>query len=97
MHKSWPDEARLIAGLRIHDPSTLDALMRNHSSDLRAVISLILNGVGSVQDTEECMNDLFVAVWQEIAAFDPARSSLRAWMTLRAKAIALARRRSLRG
>jgi DNA-directed RNA polymerase specialized sigma24 family protein len=96
MHKLWPDEPRLIAGLRAHDPHALDAVITDYSSDLLAFIRLILSGVGSVQDAEECVNDLFVAVWQEIAAFDPVQSSLRTWMTMHAKAIALARRRSLR-
>jgi RNA polymerase sigma-70 factor (ECF subfamily) len=97
MHQPWPDEPLLIAGLSIHDPHTLDTLISNHSSDLLAWIRLILNGVGSGGDAQECLNDLFVAVWQEIASFDPARSTLQTWLIMRARDIALARRRTLRG
>ena len=50
---------------------------------------------GSVQDAEECVNDLFVTVWQDFDSFDPARGSLRTWLTMRAKYIALDRRRHL--
>jgi RNA polymerase sigma-70 factor (ECF subfamily) len=41
------------------------------------------------------VNDLFVAVWQEINTFDPERGTLRTWLTMRAKYIALDRRRQL--
>jgi len=56
---------------------------------------LILEGVGSAQDAEECVNDLFVTAWQEFDAFDPERGSLRTWLTIRARYIALDRRRQL--
>jgi RNA polymerase sigma-70 factor (ECF subfamily) len=41
------------------------------------------------------VNDLFVAVWQEIDSFDAGRGTLRTWLTMRAKYIALDRRRQL--
>jgi RNA polymerase sigma-70 factor (ECF subfamily) len=93
----WPEEPRLIAGWSAHDPAALDALIRDHARDLLAVITQILHGIGSVQGTKACVNALFVGIWQEITTFDPTRSSLRTWITIRAKTIALARRRSLRG
>ena len=36
-----------------------------------------------------------MAVWQEIDSFDPGRGTLRTWLTMRAKYIALDRRRQL--
>jgi len=56
---------------------------------------LVLDGIGVAQDAEECVNDLFVAVWQEIGTFDTERGTLRTWLTMRAKYIALDRRRQL--
>src|SRR5258708_37812109 len=56
-------------------------------------IRVVLNTWGTPQDAEECANDLFVPVWQDIGSFDPARGSLRTWLTMRAKFIALDRRR----
>jgi RNA polymerase sigma-70 factor (ECF subfamily) len=41
------------------------------------------------------VNDLFITVWQEIDTFDSVRGTLRTWLTMRAKYIALDRRRQL--
>jgi RNA polymerase sigma factor (sigma-70 family) len=91
----WLDESRLIQGLRARNPFTLEALIAQYSHELFYFIRLILDGVGSAQDAEECVNDLFVTVWQDFDAFDPARGSLHTWLTMRAKYIALDRRRYL--
>ncbi|HEY7127954.1 MAG TPA: sigma-70 family RNA polymerase sigma factor [Ktedonobacterales bacterium] len=91
----WLDEQKLIQGLRSRDPHTLEVLIAQYSHELFYFIRLILDGVGSVQDAEECVNDLFIAVWQEFESFDPKRGALRTWLTMRAKYIALDRRRHL--
>jgi RNA polymerase sigma factor (sigma-70 family) len=91
----WQDEQRLIHGLCAHDPLSLEALIQQYSRELFYFTRLILAGAGSAQDAEECLNDLFVTVWQEFDAFDPARGSLRTWLMMRAKYIALDCRRQL--
>lgn len=94
MHDDWSDDA-LYHGVKNHDPRALEVLIHRYSRELSYYIRLVLDGVGTPQDAEECTNDLFVAVWQEVDAFDPARGSLRTWMTMRAKYIALDRRRQV--
>lgn len=91
----WLDEQQLIQGLQARNSQTLEALITQYSHELFYFIRLILDGVGSVQDAEECLNDLFIAVWQEFDSFDPRRGALRTWLTMRAKYIALDRRRHL--
>lgn len=93
--ETWLDEQQLIQGLRSRDPMSLESLINHYSRELFYFARLILSGAGSVQDAEECLNDLFVAVWQEFESFDPARGSLRTWLTMRTKYIALDRRRKL--
>jgi RNA polymerase sigma-70 factor, ECF subfamily len=93
--EQWPDETDLVAGLRARDAASLETVIKLYSRELFYFTRLILNGVGSVQDAEECLNDLFVVVWQEFDSFDPKRSSLRTWLTMRAKYIALDKRRYL--
>ena len=91
----WPDDA-LYAGLVARDPRALEALMRQYAREITYFIRGVLNGTGSAQDAEECAQDLFVTVWQEIETFTPTRGSLRTWLTMRAKYIALDRLRQLR-
>jgi len=94
VHDDWPDDA-LYQELMERNPRALEALIRRYSREMSYFIRLVLEGVGTPQDAEECANDLFVAVWQEVGAFDPARGSLRTWLTMRAKYIALDRRRQI--
>lgn len=94
VRQSWSDED-LAQRLQQRDPEALEMLISRYSQELFCFIRLVLNGVGAAQDTEECVNDLFVAVWQEIESFDPERGTLRTWLTMRAKYIALDRRRQL--
>lgn len=90
----WSDED-LALRLAHHDPDALETLIARYSRELFYFIRLVLDGIGVSQDAEECVNDLFVAVWQEIDTFDAARGTLRTWLTMRAKYIALDRRRQL--
>jgi RNA polymerase sigma-70 factor (ECF subfamily) len=91
----WPDDA-LYAGLVAQNPQALEALMRQYAREITYFIRGVLNGTGSAQDAEECAQDLFVTAWQEIETFTPTRGSLRTWLTMRAKYIALDRLRQLR-
>ncbi|HEX6122039.1 MAG TPA: sigma-70 family RNA polymerase sigma factor, partial [Ktedonobacterales bacterium] len=94
MHDEWPDDA-LYRGLVEQNPRALEALMMRYSREMSYFIRVVLDGVGTTQDAEECASDLFIVVWQEIGSFDPARGSLRTWLTMRAKYIALDRRRQV--
>lgn len=90
----WPDDA-LYAGLVARDPRALEALIQVRGREITYFIRSVLNGIGTAQDAEECANDLFVIIWQEIDSFSPSRGSLQTWLTMRAKYIALDRRRQL--
>jgi RNA polymerase sigma factor (sigma-70 family) len=94
VRQSWSDE-ELAQRLQQRDPEALETLISRYSREIFYFIRLVLDGVGVTQDAEECVNDLFVAVWQEIETFDPERGTLRTWLTMRAKYIALDRRRQL--
>ena len=76
MHEEWTDEA-LYKGLVAREARALEALIRRYSRELSYFIRIVLEGVGTLQDAEECANDLFIAAWREIDSYDPARASLR--------------------
>jgi RNA polymerase sigma factor (sigma-70 family) len=94
VRQDWSDDD-LAQRLHERDPEALETVISRYSRELFYFIRLVLDGVGVAQDAEECVNDLFVAVWQEIDSFDPTRGTLRTWLTMRAKYIALDRRRQL--
>ena len=94
VRQDWSDDD-LAQRLHERDPEALETLISRYSREIFYFIRVVLDGVGVAQDAEECVNDLFVAVWQEIDTFDSARGTLRTWLTMRAKYIALDRRRQL--
>ncbi len=94
VRQDWSDDD-LAKRLSERDPEALETLITRYSREVFYFIRLVLDGVGVAQDAEECVNDLFVAVWQEIESFDTGRGTLRTWLTMRAKYIALDRRRQL--
>jgi RNA polymerase sigma factor (sigma-70 family) len=91
---NWPDDT-LGKGLVARDALALEALILRYSREVAYFVRTILEGVGTAQDAEECVNDLFIAVWDDIDSFDPSRGTLRTWLTMRAKYLALDRRRQL--
>ena len=78
VRQSWSDED-LAQRLQQRDPEALETLISRYSREVFYFIRLVLDGVGVAQDAEECVNDLFVAVWQEIGTFDAERGALRTW------------------
>lgn len=94
MHDEWPEEA-LYQGVLDRNQTALEQLINRYSRELSYFIRVVLEHTGTAQDVEECTNDLFAAVWLEIESYDPTRGSLRTWITMRAKYIALDRRRQI--
>lgn len=94
VRQDWSDDD-LAQRLHERDPEALETLISRYSREIFYFIRVVLDGVGVAQDAEECVNDLFVAVWQEIDSFDSVRGTLRTWLTMRAKYIALDRRRQM--
>jgi len=94
VHDEWPEEA-LYRGVLDRKQDALEQLIKRYSRELSYFIRVVLERIGTTQDVEECTNDLFAAVWLEIESYDPTRGSLRTWITMRAKYIALDRRRQI--
>ncbi|GAC1459037.1 MAG: sigma-70 family RNA polymerase sigma factor [Ktedonobacterales bacterium] len=94
MQDGWTDEA-LWRGLVAREHRALEALIARYAREIAYFVRVVLDGVGTHQDAEECVNDLFVAAWEEIAGFDAERGAFRTWLTMRAKYLALDRRRLL--
>jgi RNA polymerase sigma-70 factor (ECF subfamily) len=94
VHDEWPEEA-LYQGVLDRKQPALEELIKRYSRELSYFIRVVLEHTGTAQDVEECTNDLFATVWLEIESYDPTRGSLRTWITMRAKYIALDKRRQI--
>jgi RNA polymerase sigma-70 factor (ECF subfamily) len=90
----WTDEA-LWRGLVARDTSALEALIARYAREVAYFVRVVLDGVGTAQDAEECASDVFIAAWEDADSYDPARGAFRTWLTMRAKYVALDRRRQM--
>ena len=95
MSERDPDR-HLVEGLRRGDTRALEALIQRYTGEIYSLISLILNGLGSPQDAEELTSDLFVTAWREHDEYDAQRAPFGHWLRMRAKYLALDRRRRLK-
>ncbi len=76
-------------------PDALTFLIDQHERVISALVAQILAGVGTAEDVEECVSDVFVAAWRRASQYDPARGTVRTWLLMLAKYQALDMRRQL--
>ena len=83
------NEEDVLGRLKLQDPAGLEDLMRMYGALVLHVIRQVL-GSDRPGDVEECATDVWLAVWQKTALYDPDRSSLKTWVCM------LARHRAIR-
>jgi RNA polymerase sigma-70 factor, ECF subfamily len=71
------DDAGLAIRIRDGDRDALGELYDVHAAQAFAVAYRV---VGDRSAAEDIVHDSFVAIWQRMDRFDPARGSLRAWL-----------------
>jgi RNA polymerase sigma-70 factor (ECF subfamily) len=71
------DDALLAQRIRSGDREALGELYDRYAS---VALATALRVVANREQAEDLVHDTFVAVWQKIDRFDPARGSLRAWL-----------------
>lgn len=73
--ENWPD-IDLVRRCAERDPAAMQEIVRRYQPKLVRFIGRLL---GSVEDTEEAVIDVFVRVWQQAGRFE-ARSSFSTWL-----------------
>lgn len=76
-------EQEIVQRIRKRDEQALRELIDLHGGLLKAVVYRHLPG--SVQDREECLDDVLLAVWNHIESFDLERNSFKQWIAAVAK------------
>lgn len=89
------EDQNLVDALRNQHPSVLEQLMDKYGNAVYGLVSRVMAGAGRTEDVEECVSDVFVAVWRRIDHFEPEKGSLKTWILLLAKYSALDARRKL--
>ncbi|MBP3729409.1 MAG: sigma-70 family RNA polymerase sigma factor [Lachnospiraceae bacterium] len=83
-------EQNIIEKLKMRDEGGMEALQLHFGPLLRYVIRPLLS---DERDREECLQDAFLRIWQEIVRYDPEKGEWKAWITTIARNLALNRQR----
>ncbi len=86
------DDKALVYAVAAGDRRALSQLYDRYAAALLGVALAVLRG--SRAEAEDLLHDVFVEIWQHAGDYDPARASVRTWMTLRMRSRALDRLKS---
>ncbi len=88
------NDTKIIAAIRDRDPAAIDEVMERYVKLLWSVVAPILRQA-SIQDVEECVADVFIYLWEHPEKYDPARGSLKTWLSIVARSQAIDRGRKI--
>ena len=84
-----------IAGVKEKDERTINEIIIKYSKLLWPIAAAVLKNVGSEQDVEECVADVFIDLWENPYKYDATRGTLKTWLCMVARCKAIDRYRSL--
>ncbi len=85
----------LVSQLRERSAEALSFLIHEHADATLSLASHILAGVGTPEDIEECVSEVFIQAWHRAHEYDETRGSVRTWLLILTKYQALNIRRRL--
>lgn len=89
------DEDRLIRHIRKRKPEALEKIMDKYMDSIYNMAKGILFNIASEEDVEECVQDVFLDVWNNIEKYDAQRGNLKNWLMIMCKSKALNRRKAI--
>ena len=84
---------KILALLSAGDAEGVTLLQKQYGPMVQYIVRGILR---DTQDTEECVSDVWMHVWERFASFDRTKGTLAAWMTVVARNAAVDRLRRRR-
>ena len=84
-----------IAGVKEKDERVINEVIVKYSRLLWPIAAAVLKNVGSEQDVEECVADVFIDLWENPDKYEPERGTLKSWLCMVARCKAIDRYRVL--
>lgn len=88
-------DEKVLVEIKERNEQTICWVIEKYSKLLWTVVDAVLRNVGTQQDIEECVADVFISLWQRPGQFDPQRGRLKSWLCIVARSRALDRYREL--
>ena len=84
-----------ISGVRNRDERMINEIIVKYSKLLWSIVSAVLKNVGTEQDIEECVADVFIDLWEYPDKYVADRGTLKTWLCMVARYKAIDRYRAL--
>lgn len=89
------NENNFIEQIKKKNAKALEFVVDNYSNLVFKVVRTVLNSSFDAQPAEECANDVFWAVWNNIESFDCEKGNFKYWITAISKYKAIDYKRKL--
>lgn len=88
------DEA-VIRAIRCRDADVMNEVIDKYSRLLWPIADAVLKTVGSAEDVEECVADVFISLWEHPEKYIPERGTLKSFLCILTRSRAIDRYRVL--
>ena len=88
-------EDKLVEIVRSGDRDGYFNIVEKYNKLLWVIVGGVIGVVGTAEDIEECVSDVYISLWRNPKAFDPHKGSLKTFLSAIAKRKALDRYRQL--
>lgn len=82
-------DSEAILAFKVNDTLKIHEVIRQYSPLLFSVSYNILSILGTKQDIEECVSDVFIYLWQNPSSFNSEKGNLKSYLCLIAKSKSL--------
>ena len=84
-----------ITGIKNREERVINEVIVKYSKLLWLIAAAVLKNVGTEQDVEECVADVFIDLWENPDKYDAERGTLKSWLCMVARCKAIDRYRML--
>ncbi len=89
------NDVQMIAGIKKGDEAIINYAINKYSKLLWSISCTILKNVGSSEDIEECVADVFIYLWRKPEKFEAQRGKLKSYLSIVARSRATDKYRQL--
>lgn len=86
-------EKNIIDAIKAGDEQAMQKIICRYSRLLWSIVGAVLSQVGTTEDMEECVADVFIDLWEHLQKYDESRGGLKAWLSVIARNKAIDRYR----